>query len=175
MRKSLSVKLAKIAIFTALISIASPLSIPMGGGVSLSLTTFVIFIASALLPPFEALVSVAIYLLLGVIGVPIFQNFTGGFYAIVGATGGYLVGYLPATLISGLIIRKRKTFPRYILAFSVATLIIYALGFLWFSYVTMGEISLGALIPSVLIFLPFDIVKIVIASLISNKLRLKLK
>lgn len=175
MRKSLATRIAKIAIFTALISVISPLSIPLPGGVSLSLTTFVIFLAGAILPPFEALVSVAVYLLVGLVGVPVFQNFTGGFYAFLGPTGGYLIGYLIGVLVASLILCKKRNFLGYVLAFSICTVIIYAVGYVWFSIVTTGAITLVALIPSVLIFLPFDIIKIICASIVSKKLYLKVK
>ena len=170
MKKSISKTLAKIAIFTALLCIVSPLSIPLGNGVSLSFATLIIFIASAVLNPLEAFISIAVYLIIGCVGVPVFQNFTGGISSIVGPTGGYLISYPVCALVSGLLLRVRRNFLWYNLSFFIGVIIVHTVGYFWFSYVTTGAITPSVLLITVVTFLPIDIVKGVCASLLSVKI-----
>ncbi|MBR6737696.1 MAG: biotin transporter BioY [Clostridia bacterium] len=175
MKKSTSVALAKTAILTALICVVSPFSVPLPSGVSVSLATFIIFLASAVLTPFQATVSVLVYLFIGAVGVPVFQNFSGGFYSLIGPTGGYLLAYPICALVSGLIIKNKSGFWRYALAFFVGTVIIYLIGAPWCSVVTTGGLNLKVILTLLITFLPFDIIKMICASALANKLNKKLK
>ena len=82
------------AVMAAIICIAGPLTVAVGP-IPLSLATFAIYLAGAVLGPKRGTAAVALYLLIGMIGVPVFSGFTGGFQKLAGVTGWYLIGYLP--------------------------------------------------------------------------------
>ena len=89
------------AVMAALICIAGPLSIFIGP-IPLSLATFAVYLSGAALGKKRGTAAVGLYLLIGIIGVPVFSGFSGGFQKLAGVTGGYLVGYLPCALLSGI-------------------------------------------------------------------------
>ena len=91
------VDMAYIALFAALMAVCSWISIP--ATVPFTLQTFAIFAALGLLGGKRGTVAVAVYLLLGAIGVPVFAGFQGGIGALLGTTGGYLLGFLLSALI----------------------------------------------------------------------------
>ena len=88
-------ELARAALFAALIAICSWISIPTA--VPFTLQTFAVFLALGVLGGKLGTLSVAVYLLLGAVGLPVFAGFQGGLGALLGATGGYLA---PTYLLS---------------------------------------------------------------------------
>ena len=98
------------ALFAAIFCILAPFSIPIGE-VPVSVTNFLIYITIYVIGWKKATVSYIIYLLLGFVGLPVFAGFTGGISKLVSPTGGYLVGFIFTSVISGLIIEKfNKTY-----------------------------------------------------------------
>lgn len=84
------------ALFAAILAVLSPLSIPLPfTPVPLSLGTFAVYLAAAAGGVRWGTLSVAVYLLLGAVGIPVFAGYSGGLQVLVGPTGGYLIGYLP--------------------------------------------------------------------------------
>ena len=69
--------------------------------VPFTLQTFAIFLCSAVLGARRGLIAVLLYVLLGALGLPVFAGMQGGFGVLVGATGGYITGFLPAAVIAG--------------------------------------------------------------------------
>ena len=88
------------AMCAALTCVLAPISIPIGT-VPISLATFAVMLSAAVLGPKLGVISQAVYLLLGCIGVPVFAGFSAGVNCIVGPTGGYLMGYLVLALVEG--------------------------------------------------------------------------
>ena len=93
------------ALMAAIICIMGPVVIPIGM-VPMSFANFAIYLTVLLLDKKKAVLSVGIYLLIGFVGLPVFAGFIGGAGKIFGPTGGYLVGYLVMTWISGSIMEK---------------------------------------------------------------------
>ena len=87
------------ALMTALICVLGPFSLPIGP-VPIALTNFVIFITLYVIGMKRGLIAVALYLLIGLIGLPVFSGFGAGIGKLVGPTGGYLIGYLPMALMA---------------------------------------------------------------------------
>jgi biotin transport system substrate-specific component len=151
------------ALFAALISVGAYLAFPVPGSpVPVVLQNMFIMLSALLLGPGWGLAAVILYLGLGAIGLPVFSGGHGGLAWIMGPTGGFLLGYLPAVLAMGLIacVGKPK-FWRYILAAAAGILIVYALGVPWLKMRIHGSwakaIALG--------FLPYigwDVLKAVI-------------
>ena len=155
------------AVFTALIAAGAYAAVPIGP-VPIVLTTLFV-VLSGLLGGFRIGVSsVLVYLLLGILGLPVFAGGAGGFAVITGPTGGYLVGYILAAASAGLIFRpgKKNSMILIILLTSLAALaagaVIYVPGLFWL------KLSLGlewgkALKVGMLPFIPGDLIKTVAA------------
>ena len=162
------------ALMTAVMCVASFIAIPVGA-VPVTLQTFVIYIACAVLGTKKALISVVLYLLLGVLGLPVFSSFRGGIGVLAGATGGYILGFLLIALISGLIIKVKKNNRIFMfVAFFTGTLMCYLAGTLWYVVFYIGELSLnnfaGAFSICVLPFIVPDIIKMIVAAIVSKSL-----
>jgi biotin transport system substrate-specific component len=150
--------MVRSALFTALIISGAYIRVPIGP-VPIALSSFFVLLAGLLLGPHWATVSVATYLLLGAIGLPVFTA-GGGAALFAGPTGGYLVGYLAAAFCTGLIAdQPNPTILRDVAALVCGTITIYALGVVWLYMIL--QISLrNALSLGVVPFLPGDAVKI---------------
>ena len=93
MKKTNVYQMATCAIMAALLGVLAPLALPVGP-VPISLATLVVYLAAYILEPKWSIVSVVIYLLLGLVGLPVFSGGKAGVGTLVGPTGGYLIGYL---------------------------------------------------------------------------------
>ena len=90
-------QIAMIAVMTAVTCVLAPLSIPIGP-VPISLTNLVIYFSLYILGTKKGTISYVIYLLIGLVGIPVFSSFTGGPGKLFGPTGGYLIGFIPLAL-----------------------------------------------------------------------------
>lgn len=166
-------KIAIIGILAAILCVLSPLSLP-AGAIPISLATFAIYIVACTVDFKISLSSVTIYILLGAVGLPVFSFFNGGFQAVAGITGGYIIGYIPCTLIIGLLINKfenKKII--YPLSMILGTVFCYLTGTIWYVIQTKTDF-ITALSVCVLPFLIGDAIKISAASVIGITLRKRL-
>ena len=150
--------MAVVALMTAVVCVLSPFSIAIGP-VPISLATFGIYLTIMILGRKRATMVCLMYLLMGFIGLPVYSGFMGGPARLFGPTGGYLLGYLLLTMISGFIVDK---FPKncYLcgLGLAVGTVCCYIVGTIWLAY--HMEISfLEAFMVGAVPFLIGDIVK----------------
>ena len=90
-----------IALFTAVLCAVSPFSIAIGP-IPLSFATLVIYLAAGTLGWKYGTLSVILYVMLGAFGLPVFSGFGGGFQKIAGPTGGFIIGYIPLALATGI-------------------------------------------------------------------------
>ena len=86
--------LVQSALFAAIIAVLAQLSIPLPNGVPITLQTFAIALCGFFLG-IKAIVPVVIYVLIGAVGMPVFSSLKGGIGAITGATGGFIIGFIP--------------------------------------------------------------------------------
>ena len=158
-----------VGVFTALMCVLSPLSIPLDP-VSITLATLVIYIIGATFDYKIAVLPVVLYLLLGMAGLPVFSKFQGGIQVLFGPTGGYLFGYIACVFLISLLI---SNFPNkkwlYLIAMIIGTIVLYAFGMLWFVLYLKYDIY-KALLVCVVPFLPGDTFKIAVACLIGIRL-----
>ena len=162
MNKITAKEMTIAALATALMCVLGPLTIPIGP-VPVTLVNFIICLAVIILGARPATISVAVYLLIGMIGLPVFSGFSGGIGKLAGPTGGYLIGYLFIPIIGGLFIKLFKGKALFTaLGLILATAVLYTFGTLWFM-ILMKCSFIYALTICVLPFLPFDIIKIVLA------------
>lgn len=167
-------KITSIGLMTAFLCIISPWAIHIGP-VPITLATFGIYLVSAVSGAGCAAMSVFIYLMLGAVGVPVFSGFSGGIQRLAGVTGGYLLGYLPCTLMISLIISKtKKHFAWYFVAMVIGTVILYSIGTVWYIWQT-GNSFVSVLALCVLPFMPGDVIKLAAASVLGYELNKRLK
>ena len=149
-----------IAVMAALICVAGPLTIP-AGPIPLSLATFAVYMAGSVLGKKRGTIAVALYLIIGIIGVPVFSGFSGGFQKLAGVTGGYLIGYLPCAFLSGVggEQREKAGWWFHALMMIIGTVLLYGIGTAVFMMHT-GKTLGAALSLCVIPFLPGDALKI---------------
>lgn len=109
-KKLTTYQMAVTALMAAVMCVLGPLSVPIGA-IPISLTNLVICFSAWLLGPKFGTLSVAVYLALGAVGLPVFSGYGAGLAKLAGPTGGYLVGYLLMAFIGGLFIEKSNGSP----------------------------------------------------------------
>ncbi|HWQ67714.1 MAG TPA: biotin transporter BioY [Methanospirillum sp.] len=154
------------ALFIAMTAVFSWISIPFVP-VPMTLQTLAILLTGVVMKRYAA-IPLTLYLLLGAIGLPVFSKMTAGLGVLLGPTGGYLIGFIPAAVMVGLAFESRRSLIR-IAGIGIATLIIYAFGLTWLILSTGMDPS-KAVMVGMLIFLPGDIVKAAAVYLISSRL-----
>lgn len=165
----------KISLVSAILCIIAPFSIPLPLNlVPLSLATLILYFSLYLLSTKEALLSCCIYLLLGLIGLPVFSNFSGGIHKLLGPSGGYLFGYLLLLLISGFFIQKWPSNPiKHAIGMCLGTLACYTIGTVWLA-LQMSLTPIAALWAGVFPFLLGDSIKILLALSLGPILRTRI-
>jgi biotin transport system substrate-specific component len=158
------------SLLAALITAGAYIAVPIGP-VPIVMQNMFVFLAGLLLGSRWGLASVAVYLLAGACGLPVFAGGMGGIGRLVGPTGGYLIGYLPAVFLVGFISEKAAGRIGYdVLAMICGTIILYACGVSWLKILT-GMTWSKVLAVGMLPFLIGDALKIVAAALIAKALR----
>lgn len=165
--------MALCALFAALLAVCAWITVP-AGDVAITMQTFGIFLSLGVLGGKRGTIAIAIYLLLGTVGLPVFSGFQGGIGTLLGVTGGYIAGFLATALIYWLITalgRNQEIFR--LLGMVLGLFACYLLGTLWFryGYLSYGGLSWGAvLLKCVVPYLLPDAAKLVIAWLLSRRL-----
>jgi biotin transport system substrate-specific component len=158
------------SLLAALMAAGAYLAIPIGP-VPIVMQNMFVFLAGLLLGSRWGLASVAVYLLAGACGLPVFAGGLGGIGRIVGPTGGYLIGYLPAVFIIGYISgRGTVRIGDDVLAMICGTVVLYACGVTWLKILT-GMTWTKTLTVGMYPFLIGDAIKIAAAALIVKGLR----
>ena len=167
--------LTRIALMAAVLCVLAPISIPVPvSPVALTLATFALYLMAYILNPRQALAAVALYLLLGAIGLPVFSGYMAGISRFAAPGGGYLIGYLFLVGIGGWFVHRHSTLSLQLLGMFLGTLIMYLLCTFWMAYLT--NISFLAAIPAgMLVFLPLDIIKIAFSAYIGRKVQKYIK
>lgn len=165
--------MAIIALDAALLCVLAPLAIP-AGPVPFTLATLAVYLCTAVTGMRRGTLSVLPYILIGAVGVPVFSGFAGGVQKLIGLTGGYLAGYVLCALAAGFLIdRFPHTWWVYPLAMMLGTVLLYLLGTVWFLIVGKGTLW-AALVACVFPFIPFDILKIALATAVGYPVRHRL-
>lgn len=171
--KSKTQDIVFIALFAVMIAVCSWISIPTT--IPFTMQTFVVYLTLNFLGGKKGTVSVCIYLLLGLIGLPVYANFTSGIGMLMGTTGGYMIGWIFSGLVMWLI---EKLIGRRLWAQAVSMLVglvvCYIAGTAWFMVVyaqNTGPVGLWtALLWCVIPFIIPDLVKMSLALWLSQRL-----
>ncbi len=151
-----------------LIYLTARVAIPIPGNpVPFTLQNFGVLVVGGALGLRRGGSATMLYVLLGVVGLPFFAEGTGGVQVILGATGGYLVGFVVAAAVVGRLAELGwdRRLGGAIGATALGTAVIYAIGVPWLAVVTglsAGEAITLGLLP----FLVFDIIKLLAAAAI---------
>jgi biotin transport system substrate-specific component len=158
------------SLFAALTAVGAYISVPIGP-VPIVLQNMFVFLAGLLLGSRWGLASLAVYLLAGACGLPVFAGGTGGIARLAGPTGGFLLGYLPVVFWVGWIAERRPGRVLWdVAAMICGTALLYACGVPWLRMVTGIPLS-KALAVGMLPFLVGDALKIGAAALIAKSVR----
>lgn len=151
--------------FVALIAAGSWISIPLPL-VPLTLQTLFVLLAGIVMHRY-AIIPVSLYVLLGTMNLPVFHNGTAGLGVLLGPSGGFLLGFIPAALIVGFAYEYESPKVR-ITGLIAASCMIYLLGAMWLSYsasITLFQATLMGVAP----FVIGDAIKVVAAYIIGKR------
>lgn len=163
-------KLVYAALFTAMTAASAWIALPLPY-VPLTLQTFFVLLSGGALGAYFGALSMVVYVLIGLMGFPVFARGQSGLGALAGPTGGYLAGFILCAVVVGVLVRVRRSpgLPWYCLAMAAGTLAIYACG--------MAHLCLVLRVPAetafavgVLPFVPGDVAKVVAAAAVARKL-----
>lgn len=171
-----SKKIVFTALFAALTAVCGFISIPVPGTpIPIVLQNMLVVLTGLMLGPVWGVAATVLFLAAGALGLPVFSGGTGGVARLMGPTGGFLYGYALATLAAGLIAQRpkygaRTPVLRLVLATVLGFVVMYIPGVLHFMRVmdkTFSQTMTLCIVP----YIPGDIVKMVVAVLLSSKLR----
>jgi len=155
-----------IVLAAGLTALAAQVSVPVPGSpVPVTGQTFAVLLTAAALGPARGLAAQVLYLAAGLAGLPVFAGAGHGPGVVLGATGGYLAGFLVAALITGYGARRGadRSPARTLVLFAVASAVIYLIGTTWLCLDTGMSPSAG-IAAGVTPFLPGDAVKALLAA-----------
>ncbi len=163
-------RVALVGLLAALTAVGAQIQTPLPfTPVPIVLSNFFAILAGLVLGPRLGTASQVVYVLLGAVGAPVFAGFHGGPQILIGPTGGYLVGFILAAAASGALAGPRPGAARAIAAAAVGAALIYVVGVPWLAVTT--HISLRRAVKlGMLLFLPGDAFKVVMAGLITPAL-----
>lgn len=172
-KKLAAVDIAECAIFVALMVAGTYISIPFYP-VPLTFQTVICVLSGLMLGWKKGGIAMAVYCIMGLIGIPVFSGGGGGVYYVVKPTFGYIIGFIVAAVAAGLIRGNNVKAPlrRYLTAAVAAFLVNYAIGIPYFSVVWTlnGYEDLGGYIVTYnLLYMPKDAVLCVLASALAAK------
>jgi len=162
------------SLFAAIIGILAQVTIPLPL-VPITGQTLAIGLAATILGARYGTISVIVYLGLGAVGVPVFAGMSGGLGSLVGPTGGFLFGFIPAAFIIGYYMEKTSfTVKNAIIANIIGMFITLVFGTVWLKFVADLPWS-GAFMGGFLPFIPVGIIKAALAAWVGIAVRNRLK
>ena len=169
-----TLSLSCCALMSALLCVCAQLMIPFPG-VPVNMALFAVHLAALLLGPGRAAASALVYLALGACGVPVFAGFSSGPASLLGPTGGFLLSYPLCALLTGLLARHESCSALRAFFSSLAGMLLCnIIGIAWFMHHS-GAAPSAAFFLWWLMYLPGDLIKILLAVLLERRLRTPLK
>lgn len=176
MKSNLKVMI-ETALVTAIICVIAPFTIPLPfSPVPISFAMFAIYLGIYALNYGAAIVSVLLYILMGLIGLPVFSKFQSGPAVLTGPTGGYIIGYIFIAIIAGIFINKwEKKIWLHAIGLVLGIAVCYVFGTVWFLKIMDGYTLGKAMMVCVVPYLPADVVKIILALIVGPQIRKGIK
>ena len=170
MNKTKIKKIAVSALFTAVIAACAWVSIPTPLGVNLAFSLFGVCLTAFCLDLKSAMASVVVYITLGAIGLPVFSQFNGGPGVLFGLSGGFVWGFILATVICSVSKKAKKKIIKYLLIVLVVVAC-HAVGVAQYYIVSGNNMWLSFLTAS-FPFLLKDILIVFLAEFVSKKIKI---
>lgn len=169
-------QIALVGLMAAIICVLAPFALPIPiSPVAISLGTLAIYFVLTVLGLKLGTVSVIVYILLGLVGLPVFAGFTSGPGKLFGPTGGYIIGYLLMAPICGFFIdRWGDKFLSSFLGMILGTAVLYLFGSLWLAYQASYPLP-QAFTVGVVPYIPGDLIKLILAMVLGRQVRKRLK
>lgn len=173
-KKFKTLDLAYLGMSVALIAVCSWISFPLA--IPITLQTLAICLVSGLFGAKRGVIATLAYLIIGAIGLPVYAQFTSGIGVLFGPSGGYFIGFLFTALITGIAVEKCDgKFWKTALFMALGVLVCYAFGTAWFAFVYAKKNQPASLMNilgwCVFPFIPFDAAKVIVAAILTNRLR----
>lgn len=166
-------KLVLCAVMAALTCVLAPVSFVIATAVPITLATFAVMLSGVLLGGTMGALSQLVYLLLGIVGLPVCAGYTPALPRLMGPTGGYLIGYLPLAFLCGALYgawgrnaRGVRKYAALIGGMLLGTAALYAIGTAWYCLYSGAGVG-AALSACVAPFLIGDSVKIAAVALLA--------
>ncbi len=166
--RSRAVSMGLVVGFALLTALAAQVVIPLPfTPVPITGQTFTVLLAGAALGGTLGAASMALYLLLGAVGLPFFAEGSSGWEVVRGATGGYLIGFIVAAWQVGKLAERRqdRTVPTAIPLFLLGSVVIYLIGVPWLA-AGLGVTGTEAMELGLVPFIVGDLLKVAIAGLL---------
>jgi len=160
-----------MALFAGATAVLSQFNIPLlFTPIPINLATFAVFTAGGLLGARSGSLSMLIFLLMGIVGLPVFSNFGSGISKLLGPTGGYIIGYVAAAFMTGLVKKiKEDNIIWLVFSMTAGMTVCYIFGTVWFAYSTAADFF-SALLLCVVPFILGDVIKIILSAIIVKRL-----
>ena len=174
-KKFTTLDMVLVGIFAAIIAVCSWITVPLT--IPVTLQTMAVCITAALLGTKRGVLTVIVYLLIGLVGVPVFSNFSAGAGRLIGPTGGYLIGFIFMALTIGVLTEfLGDKIWVYVISMILGIAVLYAFGTAWFIIVynrgNADTVSVsGALAACVVPFIIPDIIKVALATFFCTALK----
>ena len=167
-------RIAIDSIFLALLIVSSYISIPISD-ISLTLQVLVVLLLALILPFMDAEIIILVYILMGLFGIPVFSNFSSGIAKVFTPSFGFMFSFLLVPVIfkiSSLVQKKNNKLSKYITSF-ISVVVMYLIASLYlFIIKDVYQVEIiDLIVVSFLPLVPFDIIKVVIACMISEKIK----
>ena len=174
MKTSTTKSLTLCAVFAALMAVCSQIQIPLAV-IPINLGLFGVHLSAALQKKQYAALSMTVYLLMGLVGLPVFVGFQGGAGVLFGRTGGYIIGYVASAFLTALLLEKwGRAWWKAALSMAAGVAACYLFGTVWYMALTHSPLWLS-LTYCVFPFLPGDAVKIALAVALASRLEKPLR
>ena len=165
--KLTTLAMVQIALCTALICVSAQLAIPLPIGVPFTLQVLMVMLTALILKPLYSVISLLLYVLLGVVGLPVFSGAKSGIGTILSPTGGFIIGFVLAaffvSLLKGVLGRKLGGKLTVVI---IGIPVMYIPGIALYMVYTGADL-VSAIVTLTSVFILLDIAKCVIASLIA--------
>lgn len=173
-------QLTRISLMLALLVVCSQFAVPIGP-VPITLQTLIILIIGLVLPAKMAVITTGLYLVIGLIGMPVFAQGTGGFHSVLSPSFGFILSFIPATWFMAKFLEKSplNSHVSHMVAVIIGNAIIYSVGLLYMNFIlsvymgnqlTLTEVLWAGMIP----FLPGDVAKSIVAVIAAKQLQKQL-
>ena len=175
-KENLSKSIVFVALFAAISAISGFLAVPVPGTpVPIVLQNMMVVLSGMLLGPVLGTFSTLLFVVAGLLGLPILSGGTGGFAKLMSPTGGFIVGYVISSLVAGLILGrpvygKKVSIVKIIVAAFTGFVVMYIPGILHFMNIMDADLK-ESLMLCILPYLPGDLLKLILCVLLSVALR----